>query len=116
MKNFILITVIVITDKMFNICQNDEPSVMLIQLIESDLFFLIIVNSVEVTEFNDLDTQIFIIRNKKLFQFIDVDLILIYMQIIQIKAFIFKNVNVKCINQISDLFVAFINLCNVINE
>ena len=40
---------------------------MLIQLIKNGLFFFIIVNSVKVAGFNDLDTQIFIVRNKKLF-------------------------------------------------
>ena len=89
---------------------------MLIQLIKDDLFSLIIVNLIEVAEFNNLNTQIFIIRNKKLFQFIDVDLILIYIQITQIKAFKFENVNIEYVNQVFDLFIAFINLCDTVSE
>ena len=52
---------------MFDICQNGEPLVILIQLIEGDLFSLIIVDLIGVAGLNDSDTQIFIIRNKKLF-------------------------------------------------
>ena len=40
---------------------------MLIQLIKDGLFSSIIVNLIEMTEFNDSDIQIFIIKNKKLF-------------------------------------------------
>ena len=40
---------------------------MLIQLIEDDPFSSIIMNLIEVAELNDLNMQIFIIRNKKLF-------------------------------------------------
>ena len=67
MRDFILVAVIAVTDKIFNIYQDDEPSVMLIQLIKNNLFSFIIVNSVEMAKLNDLNTQIFIIRNKKLF-------------------------------------------------
>ena len=38
------------------------------------------------------------------------------MQIIQIEAFKFKNISVEYINQISDLFIIFINFYNVISE
>ena len=65
--DLVSITVITIADKTLNIHQDGEPSVMLIQLIKNDLFFFMIVNSVEVAELNNSDTQIFIIRNKKLF-------------------------------------------------
>ena len=67
MGNLILVAIIAVADKTFNICQNDRPSVMLIQLIEGNLLFPIIMNSVEVAGLNNLNTQIFIIRNKKLF-------------------------------------------------
>ena len=67
MGDFVLIAVITVVNKTFNIYQNDRLSVILIQLIKSDSFSLIIVNLIEVTELNDLDTQIFIVRNKKLF-------------------------------------------------
>ena len=89
---------------------------MLIQLIEDDVFFLIIINLIEVAELNDLGIQIFIIRNKKLFQFINADLILIYMQITQIKMFKLENINVKYMSQVCDLFVAFIDLCDAVSE
>ena len=89
---------------------------MLIQLVEDSLFFFMIVDLIEVAGFDDSDTQIFIIRNKKLLQFINVDLILVYMQVTQIEAFKFEDVSVECINQISDLFVAFISFCDVISE
>ena len=67
MKDFILIAVIAVVNKTLNICQNDESSVMLIQLIEDDLFFSMIMNLIEVAGLNNSDMQIFIIRNKKLF-------------------------------------------------
>ena len=89
---------------------------MLIQLIEDDLFSFIIVNSVKVIELNNSDIQIFIIKNKKLFQFINVNLVLIYIQIIQIEMFKFENADIECINQVSDLFIVFINFCNAISE
>ena len=38
------------------------------------------------------------------------------MQIIQIEVFKFEDADVKCINQVSDLFDAFIGLCDVISE
>ena len=38
------------------------------------------------------------------------------MQVTQIEVFKFKNTDVKCLNQISDLFIAFIDLCDVISE
>ena len=60
-EDFVSVAVIAVADKTLNICQNDESSVMLIQLIKGDSFFLMIVNSVEVTELNDSDIQIFII-------------------------------------------------------
>ena len=66
-ENFISIAVIAIADKTLNIYQDDGSSIMLIQLIEDDLFSLIIINSIEVAELNDSDIQILIIRNKKLF-------------------------------------------------
>ena len=75
-----------------------------------------IVDLIEMAELNDSDTQIFIIRNKKLFQFINVNLILIYMQVIQIEAFKFEDADVKCMNQVSDFFVAFIDFCDAIGE
>ena len=98
MKDFISVAVIAVVNKMFNICQNGESSVMLIQLIKGDSFSLMIVNSVEVAGLNDSDMQIFIIRNKKLFQFIDVDSVLIYMQVIQIEAFKLENTDTECMN------------------
>ena len=115
-EDLVSVAVIAVINKMLNICQDGGPSVMLIQLIEDDLFFLIIMNLIEVAELNDLNMQIFIIRNKKLFQFINIDLVLIYMQIIQIEMFKFEDAGVKCINQVSDLFIAFINLCDAVGE
>ena len=38
------------------------------------------------------------------------------MQITQIKAFKFEDADVEYVNQVSDLFVAFINLCDVVSE
>ena len=38
------------------------------------------------------------------------------MQITQIEMFKFKNADIECLNQISNLFIAFIDLCNVIGE
>ena len=98
MRDLVLIAVIAIVNKTLDICQNDRSSIMLIQLIEGDLFSLIIMNLIEVAGINDSDTQIFIIRNKKLFQFIDVNLILVYMQITQIEAFKFKDTDIKCVS------------------
>ena len=38
------------------------------------------------------------------------------MQITQIEVFKLENADVKCVSQISDLFVVFINLCDAISE
>ena len=38
------------------------------------------------------------------------------MQITQIEVFKFEGVDVKCLNQVFDLFVTFIDLCDVIGE
>ena len=38
------------------------------------------------------------------------------MQITQIEAFKLENINVECINQVSGLFVVFIDLCDVVSE
>ena len=38
------------------------------------------------------------------------------MQVTQIKAFKLKDADVECMNQISDLFVVFINFCDVISK
>ena len=38
------------------------------------------------------------------------------MQITQIEVFKLEDANVECINQVSDLFVAFINLCNAVSK
>ena len=38
------------------------------------------------------------------------------MQITQIEMFKFKNINVKYINQIFNLFVTFINFCDAVSK
>ena len=38
------------------------------------------------------------------------------MQITQIEAFKFENIDVKCVSQISGLFVVFIDICDVVSE
>ena len=89
---------------------------MLIQLIENSPFSSMIMDSVEVAELNNLNMQIFMIKNKKLFQFINVDLILIYIQVTQIEVFKFEDADIECVGQVSDLFIAFIDLCDAISE
>ena len=38
------------------------------------------------------------------------------MQVIQIEAFKFEDISVECISQVSDLFVAFIDICDAVSD
>ena len=38
------------------------------------------------------------------------------MQITQIETFKFENISVECINQVFDLFIIFINFCDVVSK
>ena len=38
------------------------------------------------------------------------------MQVTQIEAFKFEDVNIECMNQISSLFITFINFCDAVSE
>ena len=38
------------------------------------------------------------------------------MQVTQIETFKLKGTDVECVSQVSDLFIAFIDLCNVVSE
>ena len=59
-----LLTVIAVANKLFNIFKHEKSSVLLIKLIENVAFICMIVNLIDMIDFNDADAEVFKIENE----------------------------------------------------